>query len=396
MASYAPSRSNRRYADTTASSQTLHVFVEAAASRSPELAGLGGRQTVIGARQSSANLWTPAPPTVSGSYLTDQALRNRQQREAQIGISTPIWLPGEGTASRRVADAEMARSAAQIIVIKLKIAGQVRDSLAEFALAKAEASLAERRLRDARALEADVRRRSGVREASDADVLLAQAERITADSELRERRVALEQSKLDFESLTGMPPAVAALREPLAPDTTNPHPRIEEAKGAVDVARANRSLAGIQTRESPEIGLIARRNRDIYGTVFDNSIGVEVRIPLSTEARNGPRQAAAQAELTEATAGFSAVEREIALEQRKARLGYDNALVQRDLAVERAKVLTRQSGLVARGFQAGQTSLFDTIRARTLAYEAEIAGSRAEIGVAKARSRLNQAVGAVP
>jgi cobalt-zinc-cadmium efflux system outer membrane protein len=379
-----------------ASSQTLHVFVEAAASRSPELAGLGGRQTVIGARQSSANLWTPAPPTVSGSYLTDQALRNRQQREAQIGISTPIWLPGEGTASRRVADAEMARSAAQIIVIKLKIAGQVRDSLAEFALAKAEASLAERRLRDARALEADVRRRSGVREASDADVLLAQAERITADSELRERRVALEQSKLDFESLTGMPPAVAALREPLAPDTTNPHPRIEEAKGAVDVARANRSLAGIQTRESPEIGLIARRNRDIYGTVFDNSIGVEVRIPLSTEARNGPRQAAAQAELTEATAGFSAVEREIALEQRKARLGYDNALVQRDLAVERAKVLTRQSGLVARGFQAGQTSLFDTIRARTLAYEAEIAGSRAEIGVAKARSRLNQAVGAVP
>mgnify|MGYP005827513999 CR=1 FL=1 len=141
---------------------------------------------------------------------------------------------------------------------------------------------------------------------------------------------------------------------------------------------------------------VGQRNRDIYGTVFDNSIGVEVRIPLSTEARNRPRQAAAQAELTEATAGFSAAEREIALEQRKARLGYDNALAQRDLAVERAKVLTRQSGLVARGFQAGQTSLFDAIRARTLAYEAEIAGSRAEIGVAKARSRLNQAVGAVP
>ena len=70
---------------------------------------------------------TPAPPALFGSYVTDQVLRNRQQREAQIAISTPIWLPGEGKASRRVADAEFSRSSAQAAWIKLKLAGQVRD-----------------------------------------------------------------------------------------------------------------------------------------------------------------------------------------------------------------------------------------------------------------------------
>jgi len=379
-----------------ASSQTLHDFVEAAAARNPELFGLSGRRDVITARQYAADRLTPGAPTVTGSYLTDQVLRNRQQREAQIGISTPIWLYGEGSASRRVADAELARSGTQTAAAKLKIAGMVRESLAEFALAQAERGLAERRLRDARNLESDVGRRVGARDASEADLLLARAERLSADGELRERTLALMQSKLDFETLTGMAPVLAALKETVPLDTIPAHPKLDDAKRAVDVARANTSLADIQTRDSPEIGLIARRNRDIYGTVFDNSIGVELRIPLSTEGRNRPRQAAAQAELTEAMVGLTAAERDVVLEQKKARLAYDNALAQRDLAVERGKVLARQSGLIARSFQGGQEALFDAIRARTVAYEAETAAARAEIGVTKAVSRLNQAFGVMP
>jgi cobalt-zinc-cadmium efflux system outer membrane protein len=379
-----------------AASQTLHDYVEAAASRNPELLGLSGRRDAITARQYAADRLTPGAPTVTGSYLTDQVLRDRRQREAQIGISTPIWLYGEGTASRRVADAELVRSGAQAATAKLKIAGMVRDSLAEFALAQAELGLAERRLRDARGLEADVGRRAGARDASEADLLLARAERLASDGELRERTLAVKQSKLDFETLTGMTPVLAALKETVPTETATAHPKLDDAKGAVDVARANTSLADIQTRDSPEIGLIARNSRDTFGTVYNNSIGVELRIPLSTEGRNRPRQAAAQAELTEAMVGLTAAERDIVLEQKKARLAYDNALVQRDLAVERSKALTRQSGLVARSFQGGQTALFDSIRARTVAYEAETASARAEIGVTKARSRLNQAFGVVP
>lgn len=385
---------------SSAGAQSLHDFIEAASARSSELAALKGRREAIGARQQAAGAILPGAPTLSGSYLTDQVVRDRSQREAQLGVSTPIWLPGEGTASRRVADAEFARSSPQATVAKLKLAGQVRDALAEFALADAEAAVAQRRLSDAKALEGDVARRARAREASDADALLVRAERMAAEADLHEKRSLLGQARLEFEGLVGLPPAAAALSETLPavvkPGTPSSHPRLDDARGAMDVARANQALVGLQSRDSPEIGVIARRNRDIGGRVYDNSIGVEFRIPFATEARNGPRRANAQAELTEASALYAAAEREVGTEQRKARVAYDAALAQRDLARERAKTLAQQSALVGRGYRGGETSLFEAVRSRSLAYDAEAARVRADIGVVRAIGRLNQAFGIMP
>ena len=185
----------------SAASQTLHDYVEAASGRDPELAALLRRRQAIGAKQRAADAFLPGAPTFSGSYLTDQAIRDRSLREAQIGVSTPIWLPGEGTASRRLADMEYARSSPQAAVLKLKLAARVRDALAEFPL--------------------------------------AQAERIAADAELRDRRSLLNQARLEFEGLVGLPPVAAALSERVPPGTDAAHPRLEDARGAVDVARAN-------------------------------------------------------------------------------------------------------------------------------------------------------------
>ena len=381
---------------TPSAAQTLHDFVEAAAARNSELATLDGRRGTTIARQQAADALLPGAPTLNGSFVTDQAIRNRNQREAQLGVSTPIWLPGEGTASRRLADAELARSSPQASVLRLRVAGQVREALAEWALAQAEVGVAQRKLRDLRALEGDVERRVQAREASDADLLLARAERIAADAEVRHRRSTAEQSRIEFMGLVGMAPVAAALTEPVPAGAGGSHPRLAEAKGAIDVARANQALVGLQVRDSPEIGVIVRRNRDIGGTVYDNSVGVELRIPFATQARNAPRRAAAQADLTEASVGYAAAEREIGTEQKKARVGYDNALAQRGFARERARTLAQQSALVRRGYQGGEVSLFDTVRAGTLATDAEAASVRADIGVARAVSRLNQAFGIVP
>lgn len=379
-----------------AASQSLHDFVEAAASRNPDLAGLAARRDAIAARRTAAEALTPGAPVFSGSYLTDQLVRNRQQRELQIGLSTPIWLPGEGSAARALADAEADRATTQVAATRLKLAGQVRDLLAGFALAQAELALAERRLRDARATESDVDRRARARDASEADLLLARAERIAADAELRDRQVALKQNRLEFQTLTGLPPVATALREPLAAAAEANDPRLGEARDAMVVARANQALTGIQLRDSPEIGVIARRSRDALGSFYNHSIGVEMRIPFATDARNRPRQTAAQAELTEATAGYDAIARDIDAARQKARIGHDNTLIQRDLARARSQALARQSALVGRSYQAGQVSLEAVLRARAFAYEAEATSIRADIASASAVGKLNQAYGVMP
>ena len=215
---------------------------------------------------------------------------------------------------------------------------------------------------------------------------------------LSERTATLEASRVDYRTLTGLDPVTTALNEPAAPAAqARPlDPRIIEAQRAVEVARANRDLAGIQTRDSPEVGLVGRRTRDIGGNVYDHSLGLQVRIPFATETRNAPRRAAAEVEYTDAVAALAKVERELGGGESRARIEMASALAARDLATKRAAVFERQRALFERSFAEGNTALADLIRARTLAFQADAARERADVGARQARGRLNQALGLMP
>lgn len=382
---------------TAEASARLSAFVKAAWDRSPELAGSPGRQAAALARGRSADSFTPGPPSLGGGFAGDGINNARGGREAELSIATPLWLPGEGTASRRVADADVSRLTAQQLALRLAVAGEVREFLATVALAQVETAGAEARLRDARNLEADVARRVRGRDAAEAELLTARLDRLEAEIALGERQSALSSAKLAFRSLTGIEPDPAALNEPDPPQAVAvSHPRVAEADGTAAAAEASRRLTEIQTRESPEIGIIGRSSREIGSTQFGNRIGLQFRLPFSTDARNAPRQMAAQTDLTEATAAAANVRRQVELQTARARVELDTARQASVATRQRAAVYRQQRGLSEAAFRGGLASLGDVIRIRALATEAEIAQARAEIGVRLARSRVNQALGILP
>ena len=170
----------------------LRVAMEGAWSRSPELAGVPGRQAAAVARGRSADSITPGPPSLGGGFVADGVNNARGGREAELSIATPLWLPGEGTASRRVADADLSRLTAQQLAQRLAVAGEVRDALAAVALAQLELAGADARLRDAGTLETDVARRVRGREAAEAELLTARLDRMEAEIVIGERRATLE------------------------------------------------------------------------------------------------------------------------------------------------------------------------------------------------------------
>ena len=169
-----------------------------------------------------------------------------------------------------------------------------------------------------------------------------------------------------------------------------------EADGAAAAAEASRRLAAIQTRDSPEIGILARSAREIGSTQYDNRIGLQFRLPFSTEARNAPRQLAAQAELTEATAMAANVRRQVDLLAARSRVELDAARQAAVTAHQRTAIYRQQRGLSEAAFRGGLVSLGDVIRVRALATEADVAQGRAEIAVRLSRSRVNQALGILP
>lgn len=387
-----------RLLDPAAASRVLETAVEGAASRDAALQGTDARKALAAAKRRSAAALLPGAPTLGASYVTDQTIRNRNAREAELSVSTPIWLPGEGSASVRAADADMSRVDAETARRLLDVAGEVRDSLAAVAAAGADRRAAEARLRDARALEADVARRVDGRDAAETDLLAASADRLDAEAGLTERTAASDEARLDFRTLTGLDPDPAALNEAAPPpsEARPADPRLVEARKAVEAAAASRDLAGIQTRDSPEVALVGRRTRDINGNVYDNSLGVQLRIPFSTETRNAPRRAAANVEYSDAVANLAKLEREIEGAEGRARIGLAGAETARVLAARRADVFGRQRGLFERSYASGEAPLADLIRARTLAFQADAARDRADVGARQARGRLSQALGLMP
>ena len=374
----------------------LRLAVEGAWARSPELAGGPGRMAVATARGRSADSITPNPPTLGGGFVADGIVNPRGGREAELSLATPLWLPGEGTASRRVADADLTRLTAQQQARRLAVAGEVREALATVALAQLELAGAGARLRDSRSLEDDVARRVRGRDAAEAELLTARLDRMEAEIGLGERRAAVAGARAAFQTLTGLEPNAAALNEPEPPPAAGQHPRLAEADGVVAAADAARRLAAVQVRESPEIGLLARRTREAGSDRYDNRAGVQFRFPFATEARNAPRQAVAEAELTDATAAAANVRRQVELQAARARIELDNVRQALVIARSRAGVLRQQRGLSEAAYRGGQVALGDVIRVRILATEAEVAQGRAEIAVRQARSRVNQARGILP
>lgn len=384
-----------------ASVRPLHALdmrevLENAWSKSAEIVALEVRRAEIIARKRAAGRLTPGPPSLGIGHLNDYATGDDGYREYDVELGTPIWLPGEGTASRNLADKELARLQAQLALARLSVAGEVRAAYWSVQIGEGSVDLARRRLQAARALQADVDRQVAAGQVALADLLLAKGESLEAQSILSEQEAALTEARLAFQALTGTPsPTDFAEPEP-ADRSFEQHPQLVALRNTVDVAEANTRLIRIQDRDSPEVALLGVIEREFYNDPYDKRIGVRVTIPFATEGRNAPRRAASEAEHTQALAELQTAERQVRAEVGRAEADLASAQERTALADERHRAFAERLMLVERSVRVGETSFVELVRARAAVFEADIARLRSEIAVMQARSRLNQALGLVP
>ena len=380
-----------------AQSQTLRQAVEGAWAINPQIASLTAKRDAIAARLPAARAWFAGPPAISLSHATDQVIQNKQARATEGELSVPLWLPGEGTATERVIDAELLRNDAQLAEAKLKIAGEVREALYALANAQAELGVAAQRMQSARALEADVARRQQAGDVAALEHDLARAELLDAEAKAREKRSDVATAETSLQALTGFKVPLKSLDEPLRPDVdTAAHPRIQNAARSIDAARAALHLAQTATRDSPEVSVLANRNRDIRGTEYDTMVGVRLKVPFATEARNAPRLAAAQADLLTAQAEYASAQRQILAELTSARQTLLGAQDQAPIIAARVQSARQAVARLRRSYDAGEIGLSELLRGRVALYDAEAANAANRIGIARARARVNQAAGLVP
>lgn len=374
----------------------MREALESAWSKSAEIAALEARRAEIIARRRAAGRLTPSPPSLGIGHLNDYATGDDGYREYDVELGTPLWLPGEGTASRALADKELTRLQAQLALARLSVAGEVRDAYWSVRLGEESVDLARRRLQAARTLQADVDRQVAAGQVALADLLLARGGTLEAQSILSEQEAALTEARLAFQALTGTPsPAAFAEPEP-ADRSIEQQPRLVALRTTVDVAEATTRLIRIQDRDSPEVALRGVIERELYKEPYDKRIGVRVTIPFATEGRNAPRRAASEAERTQALAELQTAERQVRAEVGRAEADLASAQERAALAGERYRAFAERLVLVERSVRVGETAFIELVRARAGVFEADLARLRSEIASMQARSRLNQALGLLP
>ncbi len=372
--------------------------VAAAWASLPQRQNFAARLNTAAARYASGGAWFPNAPYASGAYVNDRIAGNNYNYEtAQGNFATPLWLPGQGTATQATAAADAAAAGAAANAAHHALALELLDLAAQATTAVNTRDVEAKRLKTAEALAASAAERFKVGEGSDSDALAAAAQAAAVRVALSGAEAQVEAARASLAALTGreaiprltLPPAL------LSSGVAGVHPRVAAAQRAVQAAEANARLVRIGNRDNPEIG-VEGINEKQPGTRWDTRFGVTFRLPFATEARNAPLRAAAEQQLTQAQVQLALARRQVLAELRQAEAELAAAKQGAAAAEQAAAQWTKRQGQIGRAWRLGEMALIELVRADALAFDAELARTKARTGLDAARIRLWLAQGAVP
>ncbi|MBP0628238.1 MULTISPECIES: TolC family protein [unclassified Cupriavidus] len=379
----------------------LHALFNTAWERSVAFQATEGRRLEAAASRVQADALIAGPPTLGLLHRDDRWTENRGLRESEVQLGVPVWMPGQRAARGDLADAQAAEAEAGAALARLNVAAEVRERVWQLVAAEGEHDVLRRRAEIAASLRDDVRRRVSAGDLARTDLLLAQQDYLAAQGLLADSESRLVDARARLLQATGVSAlpqrydeAAAAVGDPAASVPT--HPRLEAAQRAV--LRSERQVGYLRKsrRDPPEVGVLYRSDRAGGGMPSDQTIGLFVKIPFATDARNLPRETAAQTELMTARAELDRTERIVRAEIDAAQAALSLAGQQLKLTEERSATLSERAALLRKTFNAGEIGLPEVLRAQNQALEAEadLARQRARRGIATAN--LNQALGVLP
>jgi outer membrane protein TolC len=362
-----------------------------------------GQREAVRAREAQVRSPIAGSPAIGSSFRSDTR-GPRVANEWDVEAAAPLWLPGQRSALAGTVTTGVEEQDRRFALRRLELAGLLRDAYWAVGTAESGLRVARDRLATARDIGRDVQRRVELGDIAETEALLTRNEELAAELEQARAEAAVAAARAAYRTLTGGSEAALRATGTAAPGGARPepamtngtaHPAIRAAEAALATAEARARLVAATPIDNPELGLFTRGQG---GPVTENgtSLGLRVRIPLPTEARNAPRRADAEAERTRAEGELLQTRRVVEGEIGLARLALGAAEQARRLAADRRAVSERQLTAARTAFRSGEIGAFDLFRVRQLQIEAAAVDARAQVDVGRARSRLNQALGLVP
>lgn len=337
-------------------------------------------------------------PVVALNYQSDQTRTDQGFREWEGSLELPLWHFGQRSASRDVADSATQAATAAGSVQRLRVAGAVRESLWELAIARERRSLAEQSLQTARQLEQDVEKRVNAGDLAKSDLLLARDETLSKQDDFYLASAELLHAQKRYQMLTGLAEYPATFVESLTEQATlaDQHPLLAEMRARMEQAQAELRRAEQSSSDHTQLIVGTRHTRDTYNSDSVDSLGVGVRIPLGTRSHNGPRIAAASTAYAESQARYQRIQRELELALHEAHHQLETLREQLKLADEQNTLMQESLRMARIAFRTGEIELAQLLRIQSRAFNAERNLAVRKLETEQAVARYNQAIGVTP
>ncbi|OIR04474.1 outer membrane efflux protein [mine drainage metagenome] len=377
---------------------TLPMVVSKALERSPKQQVLQAGNTLVDAKKIHANSILPAAPAIIIGHQDDAIGSNRNLSQWEAGVELPVWMPGQRNARETVARDAQTELDSTRNGLALEIAGQVREAIWDVNMTMGAVELADSQYNAALALQNDVEKRWKAGELAKTDVMLAQNGTLLAKTALLRIQAELKHAEHRYWVLTGLKEIPQSAEEKLSKRDTidDNHPWLAEITSKVEMARGQRDLVSVERRENPQVQINARRDRGAFDSLYNDSIGVLVRVPLDAKVRSAPMMADAEMAIAQATSERD--QRQLILQTSLHEAEHNLEVIREELKIveEQHHLAQENLRLAKKSFALGEADLVTLLRGQSMAYEAERSLINRRTQLQWNIARYNQAIGVLP
>lgn len=381
--------------------------VDAAWQRAVEARRAEGESARADANRRIARSFAAAEPSLSFSRTEGDwygGARAGTGTETEVGLSVPLWMPGQRGAARAAAGADVEWAEANLAQARLEVAGRVREAAWEIAARQATREQAQAKVGFLTKLADDVERRVKAGDLAHSDALSARADQLAAEAERDDAERELHDSVARWKVLTGLDtlPDAGEIENESHADVdallarAGTPPSLVAAEKAVLRAEGELKAVRRSLGTPPELTIGAKDEADGPGAVGERSLVVELRVPLGVGARRSLVRAQAQTGLDVAQAELALARSRHAAELEAARLAIVLADRQLDSESRRAGLLAERVRLMQRAFAAGEIDLAELLLTTRYSAEAEADRARRHAEHGLAHARLLQVIGMLP
>ena len=338
-------------------------------------------------------------PMIYLQWIDDRLLSNQGVMQIQTGYQIPIWMWGQRSASRQVAE-EAEKSANQFsIALKHEIAGLVRESLWSLLLMENRRGLAQQVYDLSKQLFATVQRRVELGDLARSDELMAESDLLDKKSQLTLAEAEVMHARKAYMNLTRLDKAPKLFEEKRSStaEIQEQHPAIAAANAVIERAQAEVEFTRLSKQGNQPSILIGTQNERFEGqSNINNETNLVLQIPIGGDSWNAPFVAQANVALTQKVADRAGLMRRLekALHEAEHNLEVDRATL--EIANQRKAIAETHLNMSRLAFEAGEIQLIDYLKIQATSQAAIRDAMERAIMVQRDTAFYNQVVGIVP